>query len=143
MVLVEARVLGRKKRLLPDWSVPVPPAEDGRGDGGLTLRELIERVVRADVESFERRQRARRFVRFLSEAEIEAGRTKGRIDPGGHDVDQAVDPDQAVAAALQAFVDGVYLVILDGQEQKDLDRQVYVTEDSRMVFLRLTFLAGA
>jgi hypothetical protein len=44
---------------------------------------------------------------------------------------------------LQGFEDGLYLVILDGEEQRDLDRQVYVTAESRMVFLRLTFLAGA
>jgi hypothetical protein len=28
-------------------------------------------------------------------------------------------------------------------EQRDLDGQVYLTAESRLVFLRLTFLAGA
>jgi hypothetical protein len=37
----------------------------------------------------------------------------------------------------------VYLVILDGREQKDLDAPVYLADDSQIVFLRLTFLAGA
>jgi hypothetical protein len=34
-------------------------------------------------------------------------------------------------------------VIIDGEEQRELDKQVYVTSQSRVVFLRLTFLAGA
>ena len=48
-----------------------------------------------------------------------------------------------MAAALQGFEDGLYLVVLDGVEQRELDRQVYLTAESRLVFLRLTFLAGA
>lgn len=141
MVQIEARVLGKKRPLIPAWSVPVPSAPRD-GDGGRTLRELIELIVRAEVRAFERRKEARRFVRILSEQEIAAGSERGKIDPGGRDLDQKVDPDGAVATALQAFEDGVYLVILDGEEQKDLDKQVYVRDDSRVVFLRLTFLAG-
>jgi len=142
MVLVEARVLGKKRALIPEWSVPVPAEPSSDGEGGLTLRQLIEQIVRAEVTAFQKRQEARRFVRALSEREIAVDREKGRIDPGGTDLAQDVDADQAVATALQGFEDGLYLVILDGHEQKDLDRQVWVTADSRLVFLRLTFLAG-
>ena len=54
-----------------------------------------------------------------------------------------MDAEAAVGAALQGFEDGLYLVIVDGVEQRSLDSQVYLTADSRLVFLRLTFLAGA
>ena len=143
-MLIETRVLGKKARPLDRWSVPTPPAWSDRGDGGsVTLRDLIARVVRAEVGAFERREQARRFVRVLSDAEIADGATTGRIDPGGRLPTGPVDEDAAVSAALQGFEDGLYLVILDGVEQRELDRPVYVTADSRMVFLRLTFLAGA
>jgi hypothetical protein len=142
MVMVEARVLGKKRALIPEWSVPVPTESQADGDSGLTLRQLIERIVRAQVSAFQERQDARRFVQVLSEREIASGHKKGRIDPGGRDLNQEVDPEQAVATALQGFEDGLYLVILDGNEEKDLDKQVYLREDSRLVFLRLTFLAG-
>jgi hypothetical protein len=56
---------------------------------------------------------------------------------------QSVDPGQAVAAALLAFEDGLYLVILDGEEQRELDRQIFLQADSHMVFVRLVMLAGA
>ncbi|HEV8357111.1 MAG TPA: hypothetical protein VGQ17_10145 [Gemmatimonadales bacterium] len=139
---IETRVIGRKRRPLDGWAVPTPPGS-GDADGGLTLRELIARIVRAEVASFERRERARRFVRVLSESEIEAGAVRGKIDAGGRPSTGPVDAESAVAAALQGFEDGLYLVILDGVEQRDLDRQVYLSPESELVFLRLTFLAGA
>lgn len=143
MPVIETRVLGRRPRPLDRWSIPVPPAGDGSGGGGLTLRELIARIVRSEVESFERRQRTRRFVRLLSEREIRDGVERGKVDSGGRPAAEPVHAEAAVAAALAGFEDGLYLVILDGAEQRDLDAQVFLTEESRLVFLRLTFLAGA
>ncbi len=145
MVLVTTRALGRRRPLLDDWSVDLPPGTEGGGDGGMTLRELIARVVRAEVAAFRRRQREGALLRVLSDAEIQAGAARGRVVPGGRPAadDGAVDDDAAVAVALTGFEDGLYLVLVDGAEQRDLDAQVYVRPDSRLTFLRLTFLAGA
>jgi hypothetical protein len=55
----------------------------------------------------------------------------------------SVEEEAAVAAALRGFEDGLYAVVLDGAEQRDLDRQVYLTEESRLVFLRLTFSSSS
>lgn len=123
--------------------MPNPPGTDGPGGGGITLRELITRVVRSEVSAFEKREQARRFVRVLSRAEIADGAARGKVDSGGRAPTGPADVDAAVAAALQGFEDGLYLVILDGVEQRELDRQVYLSPDSQLVFLRLTFLAGA
>lgn len=142
-MFIETRVLGKRARPLDDWSVPGLPGGDVGDDGGLTLRELIARLVRSEVAAFEKRERARRFVRVLSADEIERGAARGKVDPGGRAPTGPVDVEGAVGAALQAFEDGLYLVILDGVEQRDLDAQVFPTPDSRLVFLRLTFLAGA
>jgi hypothetical protein len=142
-MLVQTRVAGKKVRLLDRWSIPAPPLEGGEGDDGVTLRALIARVVLAEVRAFGARQRRRRLVSVLSERTIDAAAETGKIDPGGRAVDSPVDTDAAVGAALQGFEDGLYLVILDGVEQTELDRQIYPTADSQLVFLRLTFLAGA
>ena len=61
---------------------------------------------------------------------------------GGSDLQQDVDDETAVANALQAFVDGIYYVILDGTQCRDLDEQVVVADDSTVTFLRLVPLAG-
>lgn len=80
----------------------------------------------------------------------EAGRKSG--GPGG---DEGAGPDgdrdeteawdeaeEAVAVALQAFEDGLYLVVIDGEERRSLDEPVYLRDDSTLVFVKLTFLAG-
>jgi hypothetical protein len=138
---LSARIAGRRKPLVPDWKMPWPPEETG-GEA-LTLRELITRIVHNEVQAFLKRQEERKLVRILTDREIESGLDKGRVDSGGRDLHQKVDPDEAVSTALQAFEDGLYLVFLDEEEQRDLDKQVFLQPDSKLTFIRLTMLAGA
>jgi len=142
-MFIELRQVGRKTRPLDGWAVPTPPGLDDSDGGGITLRDLIARIVRSEVAAFQIRANGRRLVRALTQSEIEEGKIRGRIDSGGRESTGTVDADVAVGAALQGFDDGLYLVIVDGVEQRDLDSQVYLTTDSKLVFLRLTFLAGA
>ena len=146
IIFVSGKALGRRKPLFDDFSVPLPPAGDGGdgGDGRMTFRELVGQIVRHEVRAFHERRERRRFVRALSARQIEEGVEAGKVDSGGRDdAGAAVDADEAVAAALQGFEDGLYLVVLDGQEQRDLDAQIYLRPDSRITFVRLVFLAGA
>lgn len=135
------RQLGRRAPLEPDWSIPWPPEEDGGGEP-LTLRQLITRIVRQEVAAFRQRHERRKLERVLAPAEIEQGLTRGRVESGGRTDRQEVDDDSAVATALQAFEDGLYLVILDGEELRELDQEVFVLSDSQLTFLRLVMLAG-
>jgi hypothetical protein len=141
-LVISGRGLGKQKKpLFEDFSVPFPPDV---GDGGsLTLRELIMRIVLSEVEAFKQRQERRRLTQILSPAQIEAGLEKGKIQLGGSELQQSVQPDAAVANALQAFEDGLYLVVIDGAEKRDLNEQVYIQPGSRITFIRLVFLAGA
>lgn len=141
VLTISARALGKRKPLVPDWQVPFPPEEKG-GSEPLTLRQLITRIVRREVEAFKQRQEDRQVVRILTERQIEEGLGKGKVDAGGRNLHQFVDPDEAVAVALQAFEDGLYLVILDGEECRELDREIYLHPESHLVFVRLVMLAG-
>jgi hypothetical protein len=141
MLTIDARVLGRKKPLFGDWSIALPP--DAAGDGEpWTLRKLITRIVLEEVAAFRDRQEERKVIKVLTPAQIDDGVAKGIVDMGGRDLKQKVDPEAAVAAALQAFEDGIYLVVLDGEEQRDLDREIHVQPDSRVTFVRLALLSG-
>jgi hypothetical protein len=141
MITIEARAVGRKQALVPEWAAPLPP--ELRQEGArLTLRDLLAGVVRAEVRAFRERQEARRLLQVLTEAQIAAGAAGGKIDMGGRDLQQEVDEGAAVETALQAFEDGLYLVILDGRELRSLDEEIALQQDSRLTFLRLTMLAG-
>ena len=82
-------------------------------------------------------------MRVLSTQEIDQGAARGKVDSGGRQLHQSVDEGSAIATALQAFEDGLYLVILDGREHRDLDEQIFPGPDSHLTFLRLVMLAGA
>jgi hypothetical protein len=140
MITISGKTLGQKKPLFADWSIAFPP-DLGEG-GSLTLRDLIARIVRAEVDAFKQRQQERKLVHALTAKQIEEGAEKGKIDLGGRDLKQAVDVEEAVGTALQAFEDGLYLVILDGEDQRNLDREVHLQPDSRVAFVRLAMLAG-
>jgi hypothetical protein len=140
MLTISGKALGRKKPLFADFSVPFPP-ELGEG-GATTLRDLIGQVVRHEVAAFKQRQADRKFIHALTARQIEEGAARGKIDMGGRDLNQEVDPEQAVATALEAFEDGLYLVVVDELEQRSLDNQVFLNPDSRVAFVRLVMLAG-
>lgn len=138
---IEARTLGSKKPLLPTWSIPLsailkePPISP-------VLRDLITRVVLEEVCAFQERQVERRLVRLLTAAQIELGVEWGKVDMGGRDLDQQVDPQTAVDTALQAFQDGLYFVFVDGDQVLSLDDPVRLGPGIRVSFVRLVALAG-
>jgi len=139
--LVQTRALGKRKPLLDDFSID-PPSDLSDGDG-VRLRDVIEHVVRQEVYAFQKRQQARRFDRVLTEAQVAKGAARGKVDPASKNVVQPVDLDEATATALLAFEDGLYIVVIDEKERRSLDEQVLLRPDSRITFIRLTFLAGA
>lgn len=137
-ITIEARVLGQK-RPAPVWTVPIP--EIGGGTTRL-LRDLIAQVVLAEVSAFQVRQEERKLIRILTPEAIAKGVENGKVDLGGRDLEQVVEPQAAVDTALQAFEDGLYFVFIDNEQQTALDSEVILQPDSRIVFVRLTPLAG-
>ena len=141
MITISARQLGKRKNLFDDYSIPLPPSSD---DGSpWTLRKLIIKIVRTQVEAFRGRQMESRRETVLTAVQIQKAATRGKVAMGGRSFNQTVDPASAVENALQAFKDGMYLVMIDGAEQRSLDANISVTEQSRVTFIRLVFLAGA
>jgi hypothetical protein len=140
MLTVSAKALGRKKPLFDDFAVP-PPAAVAAGHA-VTLRDLISHVVRSEVAAFKQRQTERRLLKALTARQIESGLAAGKVEAGGSDLDQDVEPEQAVAVAVEAFADGLFLVVVDETEVKNLDSVVPLTASSRLAFVRLTMLAG-
>ena len=139
---VTARVVGQKRAPLSEFAVPLPPALTGPPAPTPTLRELLVYLVEREVAAFHERQEARRLAVVLSPDDIAAGAARGKIDSGERDLGQRVDPAAAVAAAIQAFEDGFYYVFHDDVQVETLDTPLSVADDSRLLFVRLTPLAG-
>lgn len=135
---VEARVLGQRKSLVPEWRLPWP-ADAGASP---TLRELITRIVRAEVEAYNARQEQRRLTQVLTPQQIQEGVRRGKVEMGGHAEVQPAETEAALATALRAFEDGLYFVFVDEVQYTKLDDPVPLRAESRMLFLRLVALAG-
>lgn len=81
MITIRGKALGKRKPLFADFSVP-PPRKRGDGDGPLTLRTLIKRVVTSEFRALEKRQDAQRLDRVrlqwamegLATADLASGR---------------------------------------------------------------------
>jgi hypothetical protein len=144
-ITIEGKQFGRGKALFPAWEMSLPPA-DSDGDSPATLRDLITGVVRSEVAAFEERQEQRQVLQALTNDEINAGVARGKVDMGGRGADgfarQDVNVEQSVAAALQAFEDGLYFVFIDDTQKEKLDETVVLRPGSRVTFLRLVALAG-
>ena len=136
---ISTRVVGRRLPAMPDFPVMLP-ARPARPT--LTLRDLLTLLVVREVEAFHERQEERRLAQVLSPAAIAQGAARGKIDPGERDPGPSVDVAAAVATALQAFEDGFYFVFIDDVQRQSLDETVTVGDDSRLLFVRLTPLAG-
>ena len=139
MLTISGKALGKKKPLFADFPIPSPLES---GDGAVSLRDLLTRIVRHEVEAFRERQEDRKFVEALTARQIDDQAERGKIEMGGRDLGQKVDTDEAIRVALEAFEDGLFLVIIDGQDYKTLDSEVFLQSDSKIGFVRLTMLAG-
>ena len=136
---VFGRVTGKTQPIFTNWELLLPERDE---QSLLTLRDLLTQIVLAEVAGFAARQSQRRLMRIINPAEIRLGVEQGKVDSGGSDVEQVVDPERAVETALQAFTDGLYFVFLDEQQQENLDTTVRLQPHSELLFLRLVALVG-
>ncbi|MBA4383982.1 MAG: hypothetical protein C0410_04545 [Anaerolinea sp.] len=140
-LLIEGKVLGKKQPLFSDWRIDLPPLREQDGDHR-KLRDLITSIVIEEVKGFELRQEKRKLTQVLSTQEINQGVASGKIDSGGRDLIQNIEIEGAVSEALQAFEDGLYFVFIDDVQYTNLDSEIYLQKDNKLVFLRLVAMVG-
>lgn len=132
MLTIEAKQFGRSN--LYHTTLPCPTKQ-------MTLRDLLGKMVSAEVAAFHDRQCDRALFRVLTEQQISDGAVKGKIDPADH-ATQMVDLAAAIDTAIQAFEDGLFFTFVDQTQIESLDTPLSLHENSRVTFLRLVALVG-
>jgi len=108
-----------------------------------TCGDLLTAIVRQQVDAFSGRREQDGLLRVLTGAEIEERQSAGRIVVGDQERDERVaDPDQAVAAAITAFGDGLFYFFVNDVQVERLDQVVDAAGVRDVLFVRLTPLAG-
>lgn len=134
-VRVQAKVTGQRRASGHEVVVELP-------EGEVRARDLLSAVVGAEVAAFDRRAEEQTFLRVLTEGGLAAGLAAGRVSSGGAEPAARPDPDDAIAAALLAFEDGIVKVFVGDDEVVDLAAPVAVRPGVELLFLRLVPLAG-
>ena len=134
-VYIKLKSVGKRRPVLDKTPYTLP-------DGIISLRELIEAVVRQEVDAYNERGVENMLAPFLTEAEIEDQSTVGKIGFGRLYSDKKADPEKAVETAIQGFEDGLFRVVVGEKEAPELDEPLDINENDTLTFIRLTFLAG-
>ena len=132
-VVLQLKRLGKKKI----HSIPFLVSK--RPD---TLRTLIEECVRQEVQGYNQERVAHTLIPFLTPAAIQEQSETGKISFGAIENETPAKMEEALENAFLAFQDGLFVVMVDDTEIKDLDAQLHLNDASVISFIRLTFLAG-
>lgn len=116
------------------------PHFDTEESDDFRVRHLITKLVNESVRDFHGRE-ARDRSRILTPDELAKGLAIGKFGSPREEL-QAVDVDEAVDQALQAFEDGLYLLFVDQIEKRELDERVALLPATNVTIIRLTALAG-
>ena len=137
-MLIESKVLGQRKRPFEPWELNLFESKVET----LSLEKFLSHVVLQEIEAFKIRQEERKLLQVLSKEEMAAGTLKGKIDMGGRDLEQEIQPQEAIENALLAFKDGFYYVFVDQKQIEKLEEEITLYPNSHIMFLRLVPLVG-
>ena len=107
-----------------------------------TLRNFIKTVIEKEVATYNEKVNNTTLLPYLNEATLATMAKHGKVDFGEVYNSEPAMLEGAINTALQAFEDGVFMVLIDGANCKDLNQKIQFREKSEVVFLRLVALAG-
>ncbi|SES77353.1 hypothetical protein [Thorsellia anophelis] len=114
----------------------------------ITLKSLIEALVVQQIDEYVKKP-VHQFESAdnLSLSPIAPTSLISMMSAGKYHFDvnynnNVVETDKAIACALEAYLDGLFVVFVDDQKIESLETQLQIEESSVITFIRLTFLVG-
>ncbi len=108
-----------------------------------TLKNFLHLVVTQQVEQFNAKADQESILPFLSPSELDEMSTHGKVTFGQLHNPEKANVEKAIETAIQAFEDGIYLVVIDGENKEDISEKIDLKDVAEVVFIRLTMLAGS
>ena len=133
ILTLQLKRLGKKKIHLLEFEIEKQPQ---------TLKELIEECVKSEVKRYNEKREEIKLMSFLSPKDIQEQSETGKIGFGDLENRELAQVDEAIANALLAFEDGLFVVFVDDEEIKSFEQSIDLKPDSVIAFIRLTFLTG-
>ncbi|MEL7633973.1 hypothetical protein [Sporomusa sphaeroides] len=134
-IFINIKSIGKRKSALQAMPYSLP-------DNIANLSGLITAVVNIEVDRYNSRETEVMLLPFLTEAQIADQSVTGKVGFGHLYAEKSPNPEKAVAIALQGFEDGLFRVMINDMEIKELAAPVNLKDGDRLTFIRLTFLTG-
>jgi hypothetical protein len=107
-----------------------------------TLQALITAVVTQQVVAYNAKTHEKPILNFLTETQINDATAMGKVGFGAIYNDKKADLNKAIQVAIEAHIDGLFVVAIDDKIVEKLDDIVVLNQDSIVTFIRLTLLIG-
>ncbi len=138
-LLFSVKQLGKKRPFIDAKSIEI-------NENIQTLKDLLTQVVIEQVQEFNQKiidnSKEKNLFQYFQEHELEHEATLGKVRFGAIYNDKQANQEKAVETVLLAFFDGLIAVFVDDNQIETLDTTLTLQENSRITFVRLTFLAG-
>ena len=134
-IYINMKTAGSRKPALAKTPYEIP-------DSVSSVKELLESLVKIEVERYNRKNEDDTLIRYLTETQIEEQASTGKVSFGRVYSDKKADPGKAVENALQCYRDGLVRVFRNEQELEQLEEAVRFEPGDEITLIRLTFLAG-
>jgi hypothetical protein len=82
------------------------------------------------------------IINFLTETQIENAVATGKVGFGAIYNDKKADVQKAIQVAIEAYIDGLFVVAVDDKIVEKLDDFIALNEKTVVTFIRLTLLIG-
>jgi len=134
-LIVNVKQLGKCKNAVEGIPVNLNQAPE-------TLAQLITEIVICQVHAYNERLKENDVLRYLTVDNIKEKSQEGKIGFGINYNRMRADTRESVLNALQSFNDGIFRVFVGEEELTSLGQPVYLNENDKLTFVRLTMLAG-
>lgn len=134
-LFITLKQLGRKKDVIgrEPLEVESPPS---------TAAALIAGIVSLQVRKHNSRPHEASLLPYLTTEEIDRQAATGKVSFGVDYNGKPANEAQAIRQAFQAFEDGIFRFFINDSEIENLDTPLSLQEGDRLIFIRLTMLAG-
>jgi hypothetical protein len=136
-LFIKLKQAGKRRLVLEKHSIEI--AEIGNSP---SLKALIEAVVSQQVAAYNAKTLEQPLIHFLTDTQIEDAAATGKVGFGTIYKDRKADLTKAIQVAIDAHIDGLFVVAVDDKIVEKLDSFIVLNPDTVITFIRLTLLMG-
>jgi hypothetical protein len=136
-IYIKLKQAGKRRLLLDNQAITIEELGENP-----TLRDLIKAVVTQQVNAYNAKTLEQPLVDFLTETQIQHAAENGKIGFGTIYNEGKADLAQAHQNAIEAHIDGLFAVGIDGKMIEKLAENISIKENAVVLFVKLTLLVG-